>query len=220
MSQTPLVMTNDTWIPATWEDYLRALDDPIHAKSKGYYRQGQMRLEMQQAVGFDHSKDHSVISLVINLYSILNAIPFTELDNCSFRKSGYAEFQPDLAYYVGAKASTIPSNTGVVNLNRYAVPDLVVEVSKSSLLDDRTVKRRLYEEMGIAEYWIAAVETGEVLAYPLSKHRSKSNQILEQSLVFPGLAIATLNDALQKSRTLDQSQVGAWLMAQFQEQGF
>jgi hypothetical protein len=34
--------------------------------------------------------------------------------------------------------------------------------------------------------------------------------------VLPGLAIAILTQALQQSRTLDQSQVGAWLMAQFQ----
>jgi Uma2 family endonuclease len=213
MNQPSTLIPSDTWIPATWEEYLCALDEPAHAKSKGYYSNGRMRLEMQLAVGFDHSQDHSVISLAINLFSILQAIAFRELDNCSFRKPGYAEFQPDLAYYVGAKANAIPSDTDIVSLDQYPVPDLVVEVAKSSLLDDRTVKRVFYEEMRIAEYWIVKVETAEVWAYQMS---DRGSQRIDISLIFPGLEIAVLEQALQKSRTQDQSQVGAWLMAQFQ----
>lgn len=213
MNQTARLIPSETWLPATWDEYLNALDDPQHKKSKGYYSNGRMRLEMQQAVGFDHSKDHSVISLAINLYGILKPIAFAELDNCSFRKSGYAEFQPDLAYYVGTKATVIPSGTNIVNLDQYPVPDLVIEVAKSSLLDDRTVKRVLYEDMGIAEYWIINVEIAEIIAYQITDRGSLR---IDDSLVLPGLAIAILTQALQQSRTLDQSQVGAWLMAQFQ----
>ena len=213
MNQTALLIPSDNWISATWNDYLHVVADPIHKNSKGYYSNGRMRLEMQQAIGFDHSQDHSVISLAINLYGILKTIAFTELDNCSFRKSGYAEFQPDLAYYVGAKAKVIPSGTNIVPLDQYPVPDLVIEVAKSSLLDDRTVKRILYEDMGIAEYWIVKVETAEIVAYQMSDRGSHQ---IDHSFIFPGLAISILNQALQQSRTLDQSQVGAWLMAQFQ----
>jgi Uma2 family endonuclease len=213
MSQTPLAIASNTWLPATWEEFLSAVEDPIHEKAKGYYCYQRMRFEMQQAVGFDHSQDHGAIALAINLYGILKQIRFKVLDNCSFRKSGYAEFQPDLAYYVGANAQAIPSGTSVVDLDRYPVPDLVIEVAKSSLLDDRTVKRILYEEMGIAEYWIVKVETAEVLAYQMSP---RGSQQIDTSLKFLGLAISTLNQALSQSRSQDQSQVGAWLMAQFQ----
>ncbi len=215
MNMNPLsnLIASDTWVPATWKEYLSALDDPAHAKSKGYYSNGRMRLEMQLPVGFDHSKNHSVISLAVNLYSILKAIAFRELDNCSFRKPGYVEFQPDLAYYVGTQATAIPNGTDIVNLEEYPVPDLVVEVAKSSLLDDRTVKRVLYEEVGIAEYWIVNVETAEVMAYQMS---DRGSQRIDISVMFPGLEIATLDQALQGSRNQDQSQVGAWLMAQFQ----
>lgn len=212
MSPASTLITSDTWVPATWDEYLSALDDPAHVKSKGYYSNGLMRLEMQSSVGFDHSKDHSTISLAVNLYGILKGIPFTILDNCSFRKTGYVEFQPDLAYYVGPKATAIPNGTDVVSLEDYPVPDLVVEVAKSSLLDDRTVKRVLYEEVGIAEYWIVKVETAEVLAYQMS---DRGSQRIDTSLIFPGLEIATLDQALQLSRSQDQSQVGAWLMALF-----
>ncbi len=211
MSPLSTLIASDTWVPATWNEYLTAVDDPAHVKSKGYYSNGRMRLEMQLSVGFDHSKAHGIIALAINLYGILKGIPFMILDNCSFRKTGYVEFQPDLAYYVGNKATAIPSGTDVVSLEEYPVPDLVVEVAKSSLLDDRTVKRVLYEEVGIAEYWI--VVEAEVLAYQMS---DRGSQRIDTSLIFPGLEIATLDQALQRSRSQDQSQVGAWLMAQFQ----
>ncbi len=207
------LIASDTWVPATWNEYLSALDDPTHAKSKGYYSNGRMRLEMQFSVGFDHSTNHSVISLAVNLFSILKAIAFKELDNCSFRKTGYVEFQPDLAYYMGTKATAIPRNTDLVNREEYPVPDLVVEVAKSSLFDDRTVKRVLYEDVGIAEYWIVNVETSEVMAYQMS---DRGSQRIDASVMFPGLEIATLDQALQRSRNQAQSQVGAWLMAQFQ----
>ncbi|MEE3716864.1 hypothetical protein V2H45_08920 [Tumidithrix elongata RA019] len=39
---------------------------------------------------------------------------------------------------------------------------------------------------------------------------------IHQSKVVPGLAIATLQEALSMSRTKSQSEVGSWLMEQFQ----
>ena len=91
-----------------------------------------------------------------------------------------------------------------------------MEVAKSSLFDDRTVKRVLYEDVGIAEYWIVNVETSEVMAYQMS---DRGSQRIDASVMFPGLEIATLDQALQQSRNQDQSQVGAWLMAQVQSVG-
>lgn len=55
----PTLVPSDTWIPATWAEFLQIVDDPAYGKSKGYYSNGQMRLEMQLSVGFDHSKDHT-----------------------------------------------------------------------------------------------------------------------------------------------------------------
>lgn len=213
LSLNPIPSLDETWVPATWDEYLRALKNSAQVKSKGYYTHGRMQVDMQLPVSFDHSSDQSIISLAVNLYSILKGIPFRELDNCSFRKTAEVEFQPDLAYYVGSQATAIPSGTGIIHLETYPVPNLVVEVAKSSLLDDRTVKRVLYEDVGVAEYWIVDVESAQVLAYQMSDRGSLK---IDSSLIFPGLDIALLNETLQRSRHQDQSQVGAWLMAQFQ----
>ena len=56
-------------------------------------------------------------------------------------------------------------------------------------------------------------KSAQVLAYQMSDRGSLR---IDSSLIFPGLDIALLNETLQRSRHQDQSQVGAWLMAQFQ----
>ncbi len=58
----------DSWVNATWEDYLAVLADPALARAKGYYYNGKMRLEMSP-VGNDHASDHSVITYAVHLFA-------------------------------------------------------------------------------------------------------------------------------------------------------
>jgi Uma2 family endonuclease len=203
----------DTWMIASWDDYVRILEDPLYEKAKGYYYKGHMRLEMLP-VSFEHGNDHVVIIFAVNLFTAIMGIPATGLDTTTFRKTGMRDCQPDVSYYLGSGAKAIPNGTGIVNLDRYPAPNLVIEVSKSSLLDDVGAKRSLYEELGVAEYWVVDVQTAQILAYAMADQGSKRIQV---SLVLPGLAISVLEEALRRSRETDQSQVGNWLLTQFQQ---
>jgi Uma2 family endonuclease len=205
--------TTDTWVMSNWDDYVHLLDDPVYEKAKGYYYKGHMRLEMLP-VSFDHGSDHVVIIFAVNLFTAIMGIPATGLDTTTFRKIGMRDSQPDVSYYLGGGAKSIPSGTGIVNLDRYPAPTLVIEIAKSSLLDDVGAKRALYEELGVAEYWVVDVQNAQVLAYAMADQGSKRIQV---SLVLPGLAISVLEEALRRSRETDQSQVGSWLLAQFQK---
>jgi Uma2 family endonuclease len=204
----------DTWIAASWEDYVRAVEDPLYEQAKGYYYKGYMRLEMLP-VSFDHGKDHVVIIFGVNLFAALKGIPATGLDTTTLRKTGVRDCQPDVSYYIGSRAQVIPSGTGIINLDQYPAPNLVIEIAKSSLLDDVGTKRALYEELGVAEYWVVDVQATQILAYVIADQGSKRIQV---SQVLPGLSIAVLEEALRRSRETDQSQVGAWLLTQFQQQ--
>lgn len=212
MSHPQTLLTTDAWVQATWEEYLAQVKQPGYEKAKGYYLDGWMRIEMLP-VGFDHSRDHGLLALGIGLYGIIKGIPFTVLDNCSFRRAGKREFQPDLSYYIGERAKLIPTGTNIVNLDIYAPPDLVIEIGKTSIVDDRTVKRTLYEEAGVKEYWAVGVEQTNIHAFEMIERGSRR---IDDSRLLPGLSIGILEQALQQSRSLDQSQVGAWLMQQFQ----
>jgi Uma2 family endonuclease len=206
-------MSLEVWQPISWNEFVTIADDPAADKFKGYYHAGRMRFE-PISTGSDHSKDHTVIILDVGLYAALQKIPANGHDGCSYRKAGVTEFQPDASYYVGAKAETIPWGTRVIDLEIYPLPDLVIEISDTSLMDDQGEKRLQYEELGIPEYWIVNVQRMQIIAFSIAADGS-SRRICE-SLVFPGLQLDILAQALQRSRQETQSVTTAWLMEQFQ----
>ncbi|MEI1376779.1 Uma2 family endonuclease [Nostoc sp. UHCC 0926] len=164
----------------------------------------------------------------MTLFAALKGILATGLDTTTFRKTGVQDCQPDVAYYLRESAQTIPAGTGIVNLDRYPAPDLVIEIAKTSLLDDLGTKRclttsrfstrrsanasTLYEELGVVEYWVVDVQNAQIIAYAIAEQGSKR---IQESQVFPGIAI--LEEALHRSREINLSQVGAWLLNQFQQ---
>lgn len=212
MSNLQTRLPTDVWVGAAWDEYLQTIENPAFEQAKGYYYKGHMRVEMSP-VGHDHAADNSMVDFAVRLFCTVKGIAFKGLVNCSYRKAGVQECQPDLSYYVRNNAQAIPWGTAVVDLNRYPAPDLAVEIAVSSLLDDQGNKRSLYEELGVAEYWVVDVQAAQILAYAIADRGSKR---IDESQVLTGLTVAVLEEAMQRSRQQDQAQVGAWLLAEFQ----
>lgn len=212
MSNLQTQFPTEVWVQANWDEYLQASKALQLEKSRCYYFDGKLRFEITP-LGNDHASDHTVIMLAVNLYAILKGIDFNGKDNCSYRKTGIREAQPDASYYIGDKANAVAYGTSIIDLDRYAPPDLVIEVADTSLADDKGEKRLLYEEMGVKEYWIIDVQNVRVIAFTIL---DKGSQRIEESQVLPGLSIALLTEAFQRTRQMNQRLVGAWLMEQFQ----
>jgi Uma2 family endonuclease len=212
MTSLQVKLRTDSWVLATWDEYINQLNDPIYQQAKGYYYKGHMRIEMSP-VSFAHGQDHIIIIFAVNLFVALKQIPATGLDTTTFRKIGVRECQPDVAYYFGKNAKSIPSGTGIVNLDQYPAPNLVIEIARSSLLDDLGTKRSLYEELEVNEYWVVDVQKAQLLAYSMTNQGSQRIQV---SQVLPGLEVVVLEEALQRSRQTNQAEVGAWLLSRFQ----
>ncbi len=210
--QVPTIL--DSWQPASWEDFIKIADDPDSAKLKGYYYEGNMRFE-PMSTGSDHSKDHTIIILGVGLFASLQGIPINGHDGCSYRKHRFNEFQPDISYYIGESADVIPWGTRVIDLEQYPLPNLVIEISDTSLKDDLGAKRLQYEDLGIAEYWIVNVQARQILAFAIAP--DSSIRRVRESQVLPGLKLEILEQALQRSLQENQSATTAWLMAQFQQ---
>ncbi len=203
----------DTWIDSTWEEFIKATENPDYKTGKFYYYQGKLRIEMSP-LGNDHSRDHSIINSAINLYVFLKEINLNANDNCSYRKTGYKEAQPDLSYYLEEQVDAIPYGTGIVNLDKFSPPTLVVEIANTSLSDDQGEKRLLYEELGVKEYWIVNVKKGEIIAF---KMENGGSYRIKESQVLPNLKLAVLEEALQMTRQTNHGKVGAWLLKKFSE---
>jgi Uma2 family endonuclease len=120
-----------------------------------------------------------------------------------------------LSYYIGDRVSFAPQGSSVVDLDSTPAPDLAIEIADTSLADDLGVKRLLYEDVGVAEYWVVDVQQAHITAFRILP--DSASQRIAQSQVLPGLAIALLEEALQRSRQMDNSLVGAWFLAEVQK---
>ncbi|NEN88647.1 MAG: Uma2 family endonuclease [Okeania sp. SIO3H1] len=212
MSKTQTQLLTDAWITATWEEYIQTIEDPSYEKAKVYYHKGKLRIEMSP-LGNDHAKDHAVIMGAIVLFATTKNIAMNGRDNCTYRKTGCRAAQPDASYYIGENADVIPWGNSFIDLDIYPPPTLVIEVANTSLPDDIGKKRLLYEALNIAEYWIVDVQNVEIIAFAIANGGSRK---IDQSQVLPGLDISLLEEALQRTRQTNQTQVYAWLLEQFQ----
>jgi Uma2 family endonuclease len=71
--------------------------------------------------------------------------------------------QPDLVFVSSARASII------TRPNIQGAPDLVIEVlSKRTRRTDENVKRKLYEQFGVREYWVVDPDLEAVKVYRLT----------------------------------------------------
>ncbi|WP_017316317.1 Uma2 family endonuclease [Mastigocladopsis repens] len=214
MHELQTKIPTDTWVAATWDEYIQIFENPVYEKAKGYYHNGQMRIEIPP-VGNDHASDHTIIITGASLFAAIKGIPMNGKDNCTYRKTGFNDAQPDVSYYIGENANAIPWGTSIIQLDIYPPPNLVIEVANSSLADDKGEKRLLYEDLGVAEYWIVDVQNVQVIAFAIENGGSRR---ITQSQVLPGLTISLLNEAFRRTRQTDQSQVIAWLLSQIQSE--
>ena len=75
-------------------------------------------------------------------------------------------------------------------------------------------KRLLYEDLAVDEYWIVDVQNVRIIAFAVA---SGGSERITVSQVLPGLAISQLEEALRRTRQMNQERVCAWLIEQFQE---
>ena len=213
MIQLPTKSPTDTWVESTWDNYIDTVEDPNYQKAKCYYYNGRLRIEMSP-VGNDHACDHTLVIIAVGLFTALKGIPITGRDNCTYRKPNVREAQPDVSYYINERANAIPWGTSIIDLDTYPSPDLVIEVANSTLADDKGEKRLLYEDMQVKEYWVIDVQNVRVIAFAIENNGSRR---IPESQVLPGLGMAVLQEALQQSRQMTQTEAIAWLLTQFQQ---
>ncbi|MBC6424367.1 MAG: Uma2 family endonuclease [Hormoscilla sp. SP5CHS1] len=223
--QTKLPTDARLWVQATWDEYIQTVGQQEDAKC--YYYNGQIRIEMAPQ-GYDHSYDNFSIGYAVALFCGIQDIPLVGLTNCTFRKAGEGEAQPDLAFYIGANAEIIPPDTTIVDLDVYPPPDLVIEIAKTSFADDIGSKRMLYEQLNFTEYWVVNVHNAQLIAFAIASGGSRA---ISRSQVLPPLPFSLLSEALRlsypetptpgwalsdMSRTTGRSQIYAWLITQIQ----
>lgn len=212
VNSPPIIETvlTDEWVKVTWEDFLTFADDPSLSNGKFYFDEGYMMIEISP-LGSAHGQVHSIIANLIILYAAIKNIPIKSLINTSFRKFGIRGCQPDIAFYIGDNCTLPPWNNAPVDLDRIDAPSLVIEIASYSLEDDCSRKQKLYQRLGVKEYWVIDVNKIRVIANNLTKEGG----LITESKVLPGLEMELIELILQKSQTEDDSTINRWLLAKF-----
>jgi Uma2 family endonuclease len=205
--------TTDTWIPATWDEFLTASAQSELNKTRCYYDNGWMRIETT-SIGAAHGRDHSTVASLVSLYGTLKSIPYISVTNGSFQRKGERECQPDLAYYIGQSVQRPPKNNQAIDVDAWGAPTLAIEIASTTLSDDLGPKRLLYERLGVTEYWVVNVKAPSIIAFAVANGGSRQ---IQTSQVLPDLAIATIEEALQRSQTEEDGAVNRWLLQQFSD---
>lgn len=77
-------------------------------------------------------------------------------------KTQYQGATPDEVVYIGGNAPRYQAGESRrVNLNRWRVPDLAVEIADTTLASDLDEKKQLYLTLAIHEYWVVDVRGKE-----------------------------------------------------------
>jgi Uma2 family endonuclease len=202
----------DVWLKASWDKFLALTEEPSLDKARFYYDQNLMRIEMSP-VGPIHAHENSIVSNAVRLFATLANVIIYEYTNCSFRKKNSAEFQPDIAFYLGNGLKIPPRNNSPVDLNEFDLPTLVVEISATTIQDDLSYKRLLYERLEVQEYWAVNANTSEVFAFAIANGCSGR---ISQSQVLEGLEINIVEEALKRSqKEEDDGAIARWLLQTF-----
>ena len=205
-------LPTDTWVDCSWNEFIQIVENQVIEKANFYYHNGQVRIEMPP-VGSDHADNNGIIVILINLFGIAKNLPMRLRVNCSYRKAGVREAQPDVSYYIGGTIA--PTGSSVVDLDNNSPPDLVIEIADTSLADDLGQKRLLYEDLAVNEYWVVDVKKVQITAFKIIPHGG--SQRISESNVLPGLAIALLEEGLRRSRETDNTSVASWFLATVQD---
>lgn len=212
--QTDIRATAAQYQTATWEDYL-AYRDAQNDRNIGLFFNCDRLLVIDMGKeGINHASINNLFTMLFAFwFSQTPGLIFTSLGCCLLEKPKKQAASPDLMLYVG---SEYPSwQTGerrYINLEQWRVPDLVGEISDTTLTIDLDEKKYLYADLGIPEYWVIDVKGLRVFAFGLQSNGKY--QECETSLALSGLPISLLNQTLERLNAETNGSAAIWFAQQ------
>ena len=202
------------WQPATWSEYERQRDESETSdRRRLYFHNGYLRVNDMGWEGISHARVHDLFTAILWLWFVsLHPDQKAEtFGNALLEKQGYQAAAPDLMLYLGDGAPTWEEGQSRrIDLNTWRIPDLVGEVSDTTLSSDLDEMKQLYAALGIPEYWVINVKGRQVLAFGLQENGKY--QPIETSRALIGLPIALLEQTLDRLTEETSIKAAQWFM--------
>jgi Uma2 family endonuclease len=198
------------WQSATWQEYVWYRDTLESDRFRLFFYESSLLIADMGWEGIDHATICDLFTLVFGFW--FSAHPeqtASSLGRCLLERSNQAAGAPDLVLYMGENYPRWqPGEPRKIDLNQWRVPDLVGEISDTTLAIDLDEKKHLYEALGIPEYWVVDVRGQRVFAFLLQA--DGKYQPCEQSQVLVGLPISVLEQTLIRLQTESNIQAVQW----------
>jgi Uma2 family endonuclease len=211
ISRTNLLATPilQQWHSATWEEYELLRDAPLRERMKLAFDRGSLWIDMG-GEGINHAGGSDLFTTFLFLWAIQHPEEsYSSLGRCLIEKPETQACSPDLVLYVGADyPQWREGQPRLIDLTKWRVPNLVGEIYDTTLASDLDGKKHLYAALEIPEYWVIDVRGRRVFAFLLDENGVY--QDCTHSIALSGLAIALLEQALQKLSEGTNTSVAAW----------
>jgi len=213
LTQTPPIPNLYQWQPVTWQDYIVLREHPTSERMRLFFNQGWLWVDMG-AEGINHASISDLFTMLFFIWSTQRPEQiFSSLGRCLLEKSPLKAGAPDLVLYLGESYPRWePGQLRRIDLHQWSVPNLVGEISDTTLTTDLDEKKDIYADLGIPEYWVIDVRGQRVFAFRLQENGKY--QEFTESVVLNGLPMSLLNQALELLSQEANTRVAAWLAQQ------
>jgi Uma2 family endonuclease len=200
-----------SWQAATWTEYLQRVEHPISDTEQVFFNLDTIWIDMGNE-GINHSRFNKLFTLIFGFWFAKQSnVQFELLGGCVLEKPTLQAAAPDEAVYIGGNSPRWKEGEPRrVNLDRWRVPDLVVEISDTTLAIDLDEKKQLYLALEIPEYWVIDVKGRQIFAFRLIDE--KYHQCTE-SVALTGLSIELLERTLAQMDH-DNGNAALWFASQ------
>jgi Uma2 family endonuclease len=199
---------------ATWDNYLQRVEDPQRELERVFFNCGVMWIEDMGNEGINHSRFNKLLTMILySWFAEQGNVKFDLLGGCVLEKPPAQGAAPDEVLYIGENSPPSPAaGSRRVNLNQCRVPDLVVEISDTTLSTDLDRKKQLYLALEIPEYWVVNIRGKQVIAFRLIDGEYEE---CTESIALSGLPIQLLEQTIDQMDN-HNGNAALWFAAQIQ----
>lgn len=203
---------------ATWDDYLSWRDQAIVTKIAFHQLTSEtswLWVDMGKE-GPNHARFSDLLTTMLFLWAMAHPEDAIEsFGRCLLENPTTQACAPDLVLYKGQDIPQWqPGEPRLINLAQHRIPDMVGEISDTTLSQDLDEQKHLYASLGIPEYWVIDVKGRQVFAFTLTE--TGTYQPCTESNVLTGLAIDLIEQTLNQLDTKTNTAAANWFMQQLQ----
>lgn len=203
-----------TWQRASWDDYVCDRDRLPADQYRLFFHQGYLLITKMGWEGINHATICDLFTIILGFWFSLHPEQVaSSLGRCLLEKEKETAGAPDLVLYLGDDYPRWqPDQPRRIELDRWRAPDLVGEISDTTLASDLDEKKRLYAALGIPEYWVIDVRGSRVFAFLLQS--DGKYQLTKTSQALKDLPIELLEQTIAKLATDSNITAAQWFNQQ------